>query len=309
MAVESIAMKVLALTCWLLLVSALAVRAEDSCEDTSESQATISAARHEETGCLVHDVTSSYQAGQTTIRVLLPDHLDQAEPHRVLYVLPVERLDEKRWGDSLLEIKKHDLHNKHGLICVFPTFSHLPWYGDHPTDREIRQESHLLKVVVPFVDRTYPTRARPDGRLLVVFSKSGWGAFTLLLRNPDVFGKAAAWDAPLMVDRPDKYGMGQVFATGEGFEAYRIPTLLQQQAASLGEGVRLIHFGYDNFREHHESAHRLMDDLKIAHTYRDGPQRKHSWNSGWLSEAVAMLVANESVASPSGLGRRSIDGL
>ena len=40
----------------------------------------------------------------------------------------------------------------------------------------------------------------------------------MLLRHPDVFGKAAAWDAPLMLDRPGRYGSGDVFGTPENFE-------------------------------------------------------------------------------------------
>jgi len=264
--------------------------------DSPDEVTTISTAIRGGRGSLMHEVTSSYQAGKTTIRILLPDRVEKSRQYPVLYVLPVEPRDEKRWGDSLLEVEKHDLHNKHGLICVFPTFSHLPWYGDHLIDRQIRQESYFLDVVVPFVDKMYPTTAKPDGRLLVGFSKSGWGAFTLLLRNPDVFGKAAAWDAPLMMERPDKYGMDKILPSGEAFEAYRVATLLRRKAKLFSREPRLIHAGYDNFREHHESAHRLMHELKIAHVYRDGPKRKHSWNSGWLSEAVATLVAEESVA-------------
>ena len=44
-------------------------------------------------------------------------------------------------------------------MFVAPTFSHLPWYADHPTKPEIRQETYFLKVVVPFIDKTYPVRA------------------------------------------------------------------------------------------------------------------------------------------------------
>ena len=51
------------------------------------------------------------------------------------------------------------------------------------------------------IEQHYPARADRDGRLLVGFSKSGWGAYSLLLRHPDRFGKAAAWDAPLMEER------------------------------------------------------------------------------------------------------------
>ncbi len=240
-----------------------------------------------------HRISSEYQAGQTTIRVLLPDRLEKGKQYPVLYVLPVEAGDGRRWGDGLAEVERHDLHNRFGLICVTPTFSQLPWFADHPTDRKIRQESYLLKTVVPLVDRTYPTLATREGRLLVGFSKSGFGAFTLLLRHPDVFGKAAAWDAPLMMQRPDKYGMAAIYATQENFEHYNISKLLERRAPTLGTNPRLIHFGYGGFQEHHRAAHRRMEELKIAHIYRDGPQRKHSWESGWLREAVEMLMREE----------------
>ena len=71
----------------------------------------------------------------------------------------------------------------------------------------LHQEKYLLEDVLPLVEGSYPVETGPDGRLLVGFSKSGWGAWSLLLRHPGVFGKAAAWDAPLMQDAPDRFGM------------------------------------------------------------------------------------------------------
>jgi len=214
----------------------------------------------------------------------------------VLYVLPVEAGDGTYWGDPLAEIKSHNLHNRFGLICVYPTFSQLPWYADHPEKAEIRQESYLLRVVLPAVEDRYPVLPGPKGRLLVGFSKSGWGALSLLLRYPDVFGRAAAWDAPLAVDRPVHFGMGEIFGTQQNFEEYRILGLLGQRAEVLGrtEGSlrppRLVLLGYGNFRRDHQIAHNLMETLKIPHVYRDGPYRKHHWQSGWLPEAVQCLV-------------------
>src|SRR5262249_30765195 len=151
----------------------------------------------------------------------LPDMMDKNVRYPVIYVLPVEAKNESRFGNGLLEVKKQDLHNKLKAIFVAPTFSHLPWYADHPTDASIRQESYFLKVVIPFVDKTYPTIAEARGRLLLGFSKSGWGAWSLLLRNPEMFGKAAAWDAPLMMEKPNNFGMGEIFGTQENFENYR----------------------------------------------------------------------------------------
>jgi S-formylglutathione hydrolase FrmB len=239
---------------------------------------------------LAHQVESDLQDKPTAIRVLLPTKREKGKRYPALYVLPVEAGDGSHYGDGLAEVKKLGLHDKHGLVCVAPTFARLPWYADHPTDPKRAQESYLLKAVLPFVEKTYPVRAAADGRLLLGFSKSGWGAFSLLLRHPDTFGKAAAWDAPLMMDAPGRYGSGEVFGTKENFAKYRVSQLLRQRAGKLGEGKRLGVFGYGNFRKEHQSANELMEKLKIEHGYADGPARKHDWHSGWVKEAVAFLV-------------------
>ena len=280
-----------AITALCLLPAALALGDETPGPGATDVPAEISSAERDSDGCLIHRVRSAYQSGQTLIKVLLPDRMETGKQYRVLYVLPVEAGDGKHWGDGLLEVKTHDLHNKHRLICVFPTFSHLPWYADHPADPGIRQESYLLKVVVPFVDRTYPAVGKPEGRLLLGFSKSGWGAFSLLLRNPHLFAKAAAWDAPLNEERPNRYGMGPIFGSQENFENYRIAALLEDQAGQLRQRRRLVLLGYDNFRSHHLEIHDRMLALKIPHDYRDGPKRKHQWHSGWVAEAVGLLAS------------------
>jgi hypothetical protein len=257
----------------------------------ADEAATISEARKDDNGFLVHEVRSPFQAKATQIRVLLPDRRGKGKRYPVVYVLPVEAGTGNRYGDGLLEVKRHGLHNKLQAAFVAPTFAHLPWYADHPTKPEVRQEGHFLKVVVPFIDKTYPVRAGADGRLLLGFSKSGWGAFSLLLRHPDVFGKAAAWDAPLMLDRPGPYGSGDVFGAPANFEKYQVTRLLKERAGSFREGKRLVLLGYGNFRDHHQKAHALMARLKVGHEYRDGPARKHDWHSGWVAEAAGLLLA------------------
>jgi hypothetical protein len=283
---------------WGLFVTsvATAVRAESQAPPTIVHQETpvfqqkASPAETEDTDLTVHLLRSEYQSDETRISVLLPNGGDDTRPYRSLYVLPVEARDGQRWGSPLEEVKKHDLHNLHRLACVFPTFSDLPWYADHSSDPAIRQESYLLEVVIPWVEENFPVMAERDGRLLVGFSKSGWGAYSLLLRHPDVFGRAAAWDAPLAEDRPLRYGMGPIFGGQENFERYRILGLLEKRADSLQGSPRLVLTGYDNFRTHHLTAHGRMDELGISHVWRDGPKRKHHWNSGWLAEAVELLA-------------------
>lgn len=244
----------------------------------------------DEQGVRVHSVRSEYQAGETLIRVLLPADLQPEEKLPVVYLLPVEANSEARYGDGLKEILQQKLHQQHRAIYVAPTFSHLPWYADHPTDRAIRQESYLLRVV-PWIEANYPARAEAAGRLLLGFSKSGWGAWSLLLRHPDTFCRAAAWDAPLMMTQSGLYGNGPIFGTNENFQRYQISELLA--SAKLGEQPRLILTGSGNFRQHHQQMHARLQELRIPHIYRDGPPRKHDWHSGWVAETLELLLAPE----------------
>jgi len=215
-------------------------------------------------GVRVHTLNSPYQAGPTQIRVLLPQRIEPPQRYQTIYVLPVEPGRQSRYGDGLAEIARQALHKKYAAIFVAPTFSELPWYADHPTRNDLRQESHFLRVVIPFVEKTYPASHKPQDRLLLGFSKSGWGAWSLLLRHPEVFGQAAAWDAPLMMERLGKYGTGPIFGTQENFERYRLVDLLRANAEKLAHEPRLVLTGYGGFREHHQRMHGLLEELKMA---------------------------------------------
>lgn len=198
----------------------------------NDAGVTVGPAERDKHGFLVHTVKSPYQAGTTHIRVLLPDKLEKDKRYPVIFVLPVEAGMENRFGDGLVEIQRRDLHNKYQAIFVAPTFSHLPWYADHPSKADIRQETYLLQVVLPFVEKTYPVIPGSRGRLLLGFSKSGWGAFSLLLRHSTLFGKAAAWDAPLMMLEPNRYGMGDIFGTQANSRSIRSPSSWRRMPAN-----------------------------------------------------------------------------
>lgn len=243
-------------------------------------------------GVLVHEATCPYQKGTTHIHVLLPDKLEPDRKYPVIYVLPVEPGNGTRWGSGLEEVRKLNLHNKLNIIFVMPTFSDWPWYCDHPTDPMLRQETYLVAVVVPFIEKTYPASRSAEGRLLLGFSKSGFGAWSLLLRHPNLFGRAAAWDAPLNMAAPSKFGMGPVYGTQENFEKYRIPSLLQRQQNKLTT-LRLSLCGHCNFGEHHAEIHQLMTRLGIPHEFLETRRQTHHWNAGWIEDAVRFLAGSE----------------
>jgi enterochelin esterase-like enzyme len=233
-------------------------------------------------------VTSDYQQKPVNLHVLLPDRFDRDKKYRVLYILPA-------WDPSpegIQEAKKLGLHNRHDLICVGPDFSSMPWYVDHPEKKNIRFDSYLPDVVVPFIDRTYPTLANPEGRLLVGFSKSGLGAVSLLLRHPEVFGRAGAWDAPLIMDnRPEFYGPKEYYLAN-----YYLPTLLKKQADSFKDRparIAVIGYSIPAFQKGNEDFHELLNKQGISHYFNNSVKRGHDWRSGWLAPLVEVLTADD----------------
>ncbi len=237
-----------------------------------------------------HSIDSDRQTAPTVVRVLKPARQPDKQGWPVVYVLPVEAGKGRRFGDPLDEVRRRGLDLRHDVIWAFPTFADLPWYADHPTDRAKQQEAYFLRDVVATVEANYRTVPGRKGRYLVGFSKSGWGAWSLLLRHPQTFERAAAWDAPMMMDSPGKYGSGPIFATKENFAKYQITELLQSPTSrSLGE-ERLILVGKGIFSEQHDRLHAWMDERQLQHTFEAGVQRKHHWDSGWLPLTVSRLL-------------------
>ncbi|MEY3205871.1 MAG: hypothetical protein RLZZ21_2202 [Planctomycetota bacterium] len=245
------------------------------------------------TGLTTYTLQSEFQRGPTLLRVLAPDSYDPNQTYRTVYVLPVEPGSGRKYGDGLAVVQKANLHNVHGAIFVAPSFSDMPWYGDHPTKTSLRQESHLLRTVIPFVENTYAVSRQAADRLLVGFSKSGYGAFSLLLRHPDQFGKAVAWDAPLALGKPrSDWGMPKIFGSNANFGNYRVTRLIDQRAPLLATGSpRLILAGANTFRSDHAQVARQLARLAVPHVVVTGPRYGHAWGTGWLPAAIQQALA------------------
>jgi hypothetical protein len=241
-------------------------------------------------------IGSKYQPGTLTVDVLTPNVIHSGSHLKVVYVLPVEPLDQHSYGDSLNVIQGLGLQNEYHVIFVAPTFAQMPWYADHPSDPLRRQESYFLHAVIPLVESRFPVLKEPSGRLLLGFSKSGWGAFSLLLRHPDVFGAAAAWDAPLdnlTPDAPDGWQMIDIFGTQENFNHYCIFRLLREHGQFVGKNHRFVLLGYGLFKDDVRATHALMAQLGIPHIYSNDYWHKHAWDTGWLPQAVSLLLDSD----------------
>ena len=169
--------------------------------------------------------------------------------------------------------------------------------ADHPEDEKSQQEQYLLQVA-DWMAKRYVRSDDPRRHLLLGFSKSGWGAWTLMLRNPERFGRALAWDAPMMMQDHTKYGAKPIFGTLERFREYEVRSLLtasRWRKQPAAESPRLILTGYGNFRNEHVAMHELLVKSNTPHVYVDGPQRKHTWHTGWVAEGFELLLTQPGI--------------
>ena len=216
-------------------------------------------------GVDVYAVTSPFLSGVNRVEVLVPDCMVEGHKYRTLYVLPVEDSTGREYGDGLAEVRKADAQNRYGLICVTMTFDSIPWYGSHATNPAIRHEDYIRQVVVPLIESRHPTTGNSRDRLLLGFSKSGWGAISLLLRDPDFFGAACSWDAPLMMtEKEAKYASAGHFGTPEKMADYVPMTLAKRKSAVFASGdPRITILGDDHYATETVAFHEHL--LKAGH--------------------------------------------
>lgn len=250
-----------------------------------------------ERGFWEYSLPSEFLSKPARVQVLLPDPIDPQKQYPVLYVLPVDSSANERWGHGLEEARKADVANKFGVICVYPIIeSGTPWYGNHATDKGNRQDDFIVRTLVPSIDARYPTKKDKEARWLIGFSKSGWGAYTLLLRNRDCFGYASAWDAPFMLNGEDHgkgwgpLGLSENFGTIEAMKASLPTKLAVEDTAWLKQRNRLVLGVGIDWGDQCKQMHQLLEANAIPHIYRADLLLKHEWKSGWFAPMVEELV-------------------
>ncbi len=247
-------------------------------------------------GVKYYTVVSGYLGDQpTTIRILEPTNPAPGEPHRFLYLLPVQEgvtTLSSQWGDGLEQARLLNLQNLYNLTLVAPSFPITPWYGDNDIDPSARLESFLVKDVVPFVDQLDAAGPDPE-RWLVGFSKSGFGALALIFRHPDVFDEAAAWDSPAERTTVEA-DMGPTFGDEANFVQYEIPSLVANDNAPFLNRNRIwISGDTANFTASMAMLDQQMTSAGVLHTFVGGVVRAHNWSSGWLQIAIGDLANSD----------------
>lgn len=268
--------------------------------------ASAAAADPQLSGVVDYSINSSYQlpGASNVLRILTPQ-AGVNRSTRFLYVLPVQSgLPSSSnynpgYGDGISVAQRLQLADRYNLVVVAPSFNQTgpdPWYANSQSNPALRQESYITDHVVPFVDSLFPQAQ--DARLLLGYSKSGWGALNLIFRHPDMFDAAAIWDAPLMMtSMPATYpGATPVLGADAYFQAnYRLDSHLDSYAADFQASNRLwlgVNPGGNNFDPETHAFSQLLSARGIIHTLDEGSGTLlHSWDGGWVPGAMSFLGA------------------
>lgn len=261
---------------------------------------------------VTHVVPSEYHKGDAEIRVVVPTGYDAKKAYRTLYVLPVEARFSSSFGDPLAILRKMDFPTSKGFVCVMVGYATPPWFGDHPTEKTQMQGRHLIERVIPFVEKTYAVSPKPEHRFLLGFSKSGWGAASLLMRYPQHLGFAGTWDAPWCMTGLI-WGLKENFGTQEVMDANR-PDLLAPKVVANFTGstgsARLVVTGEkawglmqplaggDKSRTHTVAFHGILEKFKFPHAYRNDLAFGHRWDEGWMRPVLDMTLELAEKAKP-----------
>ena len=245
-------------------------------------------------GAQLYDVTwNTSGLHPFAVRVLTPDHPSTNYQHSFLYALPVEAgLAQSTYGSGLHELQQLDVQNQYNATIIEPIFPIDSWYADNPNDTSIDFETFMATFLPTWVESHFSTTGTEEN-LLIGFSKSGYGALDLLLKHPDVFNAAAAWDFPGDMTAYDTFGSSSSADYGtEPISKTTIGWIIS--LLTLGKGRSQLRIGSGFLRDHvfqNQVADfdALLTSDGVLHTLGMQTNDAHNWYGGWLSAAVTGL--------------------
>lgn len=108
--------------------------------------------------------------------------------YRVLYLLHGYSGHYDNW---VTKTKLTTYAARYDLIVVTPEGNN-GWYTDSATAPADKYESHIVRELIPDVERRYRARASREGRAVAGLSMGGYGALKFGLKYPEMFALAAS---------------------------------------------------------------------------------------------------------------------
>jgi len=221
---------------------------------------------------------------ETALNVLLPECGDG--PFPVLYLLHGLSDDHSAWMRySSIERQVCDLP----LIVVMPD-GYRSYYVNDPRPEGLAFEDHIIKDVVGFVDRTFPTISGRAGRAIAGLSMGGYGAMVQAMRHPEMFCAASSHSGALSFvtcnyDRPGLRELPRALKR----EDYDPATLAESLVDRPDRPALRFDCGVDDhLLGHSRDLHATLKSLGIEHEYAEYPGA-HTW--AYWDEHVGETIA------------------
>lgn len=217
--------------------------------------------------------------------VLLPEAAAGSGPFPALYLLHGLSDDHTVWTRRT---RLESYVAGRPLIVVMPDGGR-GFYTDSRANPRGAYETFLLRDLIPFVDRTFRTRAERAGRALAGLSMGGYGAVKLALKHPELFCAAVSHSGALrnldeMLPSAENDEWTREFRplfgehmTGGPDDVYALAERAHRLPPERWPALRLDCGTEDFLLEPNRRFHAHLDMLGFPHQYAEHPGA-HDWD-------------------------------
>ncbi|MBN2713986.1 MAG: esterase family protein [Planctomycetes bacterium] len=162
-------------------------------------------------------------------------------------------------------------------------------------------ESYIVKDLVPYIDRIFPTRAERRYRATAGLSMGGYGAIKFGLKYPELFGTAAGHSSAVgfgherIGDISDVSDIAVVCKTAD--KESNDPYLLAEKCPKAKRPNLYFDCGRDDFLyQSNESFKKHLTKIKFPHTYKrfSGVHNWEYWNEH-IADSLAFIAKSMKV--------------
>jgi S-formylglutathione hydrolase FrmB len=149
------------------------------------------------------------------------------------------------------------------------------WYFDSPVNPEVKWQQFLTKELIPFVDASYRTIAKREGRAITGLSMGGHGSFYTAFRHPELFIAAGSTSGGVdFRPWPDNWDIAAMLGKKSEHEKNWDEGVVINNLNALPKAKMALYFDCgvnDFFLEVNRALDKKMTDMKIVHSYEEFP--------------------------------------
>ena len=232
------------------------------------------------------DTGADVNTTRYAIDVIKPSTWDAGNTYKRVFALPAQA---KGSEDVAADFIAGDYADRYDVVVIIPYVKNTgPWWGTR-NDGTGLQENMLVEVVTQFSENELACSGLRDDTFVIGYSKSGNGAYSLILRNPAVFGYVCSWDGAFS-NTWDNSGLDTNFGTEAHWETFDPLQILAANVASVNDSERLVLLGYESWQSSQTAMQSALDSNSVDYKYYAEDTGDHSWGGGWLENGMSELM-------------------